>query len=344
MTTGIVQDPIFIEHLMGIPHVESPQRLEVLYEMLEEVFSSRLTSIPMRPATPDEMAYIHRPDYIRQLSSTAGKRLVYLDSDTKASARSYEIAVLAVGGLFALVDALMEGAIHNGFALTRPPGHHAEAHRGMGFCLLNSIALAAEYGRHRHGLNKILIVDWDLHHGNGTQHAFWDSRQVLYFSTHESPLYPGTGDIRDVGGPRAEGFTVNVPLSGGYGDEEFEEIFKRILLPIAHQFQPEMILVSAGFDTYVKDPLGSQQVTPAGFARMTRLLLQLAQEVCQGRILLTLEGGYHLEGLRLSVKAVLKELLGESILPEKQPPSSALRDLAVIDRVWAVQKKYWKKD
>jgi acetoin utilization deacetylase AcuC-like enzyme len=344
MATGIVQDPIFMEHLRGIAHVESPQRLEVLYGMLEGEFTGRLTTLPLRPATPEEIAYVHRPDYIRQLASTAGKRLVSLDFDTKISARSFEAAILAVGGLFALVDALIDESIQNGFALIRPPGHHAEPHRGMGFCLLNSIALAAEYARLKYGLERILIVDWDLHHGNGTQRAFWDSRQVLYFSTHQFPFYPGTGDLREVGGPKAEGFTVNVPLSSGYGDAEFAQIYEKILLPIGLQYRPEMILVSAGFDTHFKDPLGAQRLTPDGFARLTRFLLQLAEEVCRGRLLLTLEGGYHLDGLRLSVRAVLKELLGEASPSGQERLSKAVQDLAIVERVWAVQKNYWKRN
>ncbi|HMK66076.1 MAG TPA: histone deacetylase, partial [Thermodesulfobacteriota bacterium] len=168
--------------------------------------------------------------------------------------------------------------------------------------------------------------------------------EVLYFSTHQSPMYPGTGDLWEVGGPKAEGFTVNVPLSGGYGDEEFTEIFKKILLPIGRQFQPELILVSAGFDTHFADPLGSQRLTPKGYALMTRLLMQLAREVCHGRLLFTLEGGYHLEGLQTSVYAVLKELLEESLFSEDPSSSKENRKLTIIDRIWAVQKNYWKRD
>jgi acetoin utilization deacetylase AcuC-like enzyme len=344
LTTGIIQDPVYLEHLEGFPHIESPQRLEVLWALLEDSFMDRVKAIAPRSATDKELSYIHTPDYIRRIRSTVGKRAVSLDYDTKTTAKSHEAAIKAVGGLFALVDALLAGTIDNGLALIRPPGHHAEAHRAMGFCLFNQVALAAEYGRRRHGLKKILIVDWDLHHGNGTQHSFWDSDQVLYFSTHQSPYYPGTGAIDEVGGPKARGYTVNVPISGGYKDADFAQIFERILRPISRQFQPELILVSAGFDIYYQDPLGAQQVTPKGFARMTRILMQLAQEACQDRLLLSLEGGYHLEGLSLSVEAVLKELMGESLLSPKEQQPDGRPDLPIVQKVWAIQKNYWKKD
>ena len=214
----------------------------------------------------------------------------------------------------------------------------------MGFCLFNNVALAAEYTRHKHGLEKILIIDWDLHHGNGSQHSFWDSRNVLYFSTHQYPYYPGTGAAGEVGGSKAQGYTVNVPLSSGYQDDDFVQIFERILLPIGRQFKPDLILISAGFDTYYLDPLGAMQVTPKGFARMTRRLLDLAEEVCHGRLLLALEGGYHLEGLSLSTSAVLQELLGPSALSKKEQEQDSRSDLSVVQKVWSIQKNYWKRD
>lgn len=343
-TTGIVQDPIFMEHMRGFQHVESPQRLEVIYEMVKDHFDGGLPSVPTRQATHDQLAYIHTREYIQRVASTAGKEYVSLDPDTQTSPLSYEAATLAVGGLFNLIDALLNNKIQNGFALVRPPGHHAEANRAMGFCLFNTVALGAEYGRQRHGLEKILIVDWDLHHGNGTQHSFWENSQVLYFSTHQYPYYPGTGAFTEVGGKKAPGFTVNVPLSRGYQDEDFAQIFERILLPIGRQFKPDLILISAGFDTYFQDPLGAMGVTPKGFARMTRILKQLAAEVCQDRLLLALEGGYHLEGLQQSVLAVLQELVGKSPLSAKEQEPDPRPDLPVVEKVWSIQKNYWKRD
>ncbi len=343
MKTGIVKDPIYLEHIRGVPHVESPQRLEVLYQMLEDCFSGRLKSIQPRLATPEELAYIHTPEHIKKIASTSGKSFVSLDPDTQTSAKSYEAALMAAGGLFALIDALLAGKIDNGFALIRPPGHHAEAYRAMGFCLFNNVALAAEYARRHSGLGRILIVDWDLHHGNGTQHSFWANDRVLYFSTHQYPYYPGTGAVGEVGGDPACGYTVNCPLSSGYQDEDYAQIFERILQPIGRQFKPDLILVSAGFDIYYEDPLGAMLVTPKGFARMTQTLMELAKEVCQGRLLLSLEGGYHLEGLNLSVKAVLNELRGETILSSQEQHPDPRPDLPIIEKVWSIQKNFWKR-
>ncbi len=343
MRTGIVRDPLFLEHIRGVPHVESPQRLEVIYQMLEEHFAGSLALIAPRPAADEELKYIHTVEHVRKIAATAGKPYVSLDPDTQTSTRSYEAALLAVGAGFALVDAIMAGRIDNGFALVRPPGHHAENNRAMGFCLFNNIALAAQYARKKHGLERIFIVDWDLHHGNGTQRAFWNDRQVLYFSTHQYPYYPGTGGLSEVGSESAPGYTINCPLSSGYQDEDFAQIFERVLSPIARQFKPDLILVSAGFDTYFEDPLGAMLVTPKGYARMTRILLQLARELCQGRLLLMLEGGYHLEGLNLSVMAVLRELLGRSLLSEREQREDDRPSLPIVERVWAVQGQYWKR-
>jgi acetoin utilization deacetylase AcuC-like enzyme len=342
--TGIIKDPIFLEHIKDFQHVESPHRLEIIYDRVNRYFQGKLEIIPARSAAQDELAFIHTSDYIERVAATAGRSFVSLDPDTQTSPRSYEAAVMAVGGLFSLIDALMDKSISNGFALVRPPGHHAEANRAMGFCLFNNVALGAEYARIKHGLKRILIVDWDLHHGNGTQHSFWESDRVLYFSTHQYPYYPGTGAANEVGGKKAMGFTVNVPLSSGYQDEDFAQIFERILVPIGRQFKPELILISAGFDTYFEDPLGAMLVSPKGFARMTDILLQLAREVCQGRLLLTLEGGYHLEGLGLSVQAVLSELRGDSILDPEDCETDGRPSLAVVEKVWAVQKNFWRRN
>jgi acetoin utilization deacetylase AcuC-like enzyme len=343
VNTGIVQDPIYMEHLRGFDHVESPRRLEGIYQMIHDHFSENLLKIKPRAATTEELSLVHTPDHIRRVASTAGKDFASLDPDTQTSPLSFEAAVHGAGGLFSLVDALWAGQIQNGFALVRPPGHHAEAHRAMGFCLFNNVALGAEYARKTYGLERILIIDWDLHHGNGTQHSFWDSRQVLYFSTHQYPYYPGTGAMDEVGGRQAPGYTVNVPLKSGCLDEDFAQIFERILLPIGRQFKPELILISAGFDTYYEDPLGAMMVTPKGFARMTRLVKALAETTCQGRLGLVLEGGYHLKGLAQSVHAVLRELQEDSVLTATETDPDRRTDLPIVRQVWNVQQSYWEK-
>jgi len=229
----------------------------------------------------------------------------------------------------------------NGFALVRPPGHHAEANRAMGFCIFNNVAIGALYLIKKFTLNKILIVDWDLHHGNGTQHSFYDNSQILYFSTHQYPFYPGTGNFGDVGEGKGKGFTINVPLQPGAGDEEYGMIFKKILIPIAREFSPDFILVSAGFDIHFDDPLGGMRVTPEGFASLTRMLMDCAQQICNGKLAMVLEGGYGLKGLRDSVQAVLLELSGKTQSKTVPLKSSGEID-SVINQVKKAQQEFWR--
>jgi acetoin utilization deacetylase AcuC-like enzyme len=340
--TALIHDPRYLNHIPGIPHVETPERLEAIGAMLKEPDMAGKFLLPSpRPALFEELALVHHPDYIRRVEATAGKFLVSLDPDTQATEKSYETALLAAGGLPVLVEGLLEGRWSNGFALVRPPGHHAEAGRAMGFCLFNNVAVGAAWALNHKGLHKVLVVDWDLHHGNGTQHSFWNSNEVLYFSTHQYPYYPGTGGFGEVGDGPGKGYTVNVPLSMGHGDKEYIQIFHRLLAPVTRLFRPDLILVSAGFDTYYDDPLGGMLVTPKGFAALTRELMELSGEVCQGRLLFTLEGGYHLEGLKESVHAVLKELTGESVLAPEELRDSGGPNISVLDRALSLQKKYW---
>jgi acetoin utilization deacetylase AcuC-like enzyme len=208
--------------------------------------------------------------------------------------------------------------VDNAFALVRPPGHHAEKDTAAGFCVFNNIAIGAMHAILKYNLKRILIVDWDLHHGNGTQHSFYGDQRILYFSTHQYPYYPGTGDLQEIGRGQGEYYTINVPLSMGAGDSSFVKIFHKILQPVALEYKPELILLSAGFDTYFQDPLGGMRVTPKGFAAMTRILLNIADACCQGRLVAVLEGGYHVAGLTKSVKAVLEEMLDETHFTEEK--------------------------
>ena len=311
--TGIVRDEKFMEHRLGAYHPESHKRLEALYDMLEENdMSGNFVDTPRTWATKDDLALIHSRDYIQLIASTQGKEPQFLDADTSTSAGSYEAACLAAGGLCKAVSMVMEGDLDNGFALVRPPGHHAEWNRAMGFCLFNNVAIAANFARKNYGVERVLIVDWDLHHGNGTQHSFEEDPSVLYFSTHQYPYYPGTGAFEEIGRGEGRGYTINVPLSTGHGNGEYAALLEQVLMPVASDYHPELILVSAGFDTYEYDPLGGMEVTPEGFAALTRALMRMAEADCGGRLVMTLEGGYHLGGLRESVKAVLKELSGSS--------------------------------
>lgn len=340
MKTGIVKDWQYMEHDTGTFHVETPQRIQAIYRMIEERIKFPFLEIKPRSATEEELQLIHTPAYISSIKSTSGKDRVHLDPDTSTSARSYEVALLAAGGVLKAADLIMDRKIQNGFALVRPPGHHAEAARAMGFCLFNNIAVGAAYLQKKHGLKRILIVDWDLHHGNGTQHSFAESSEVLYFSTHQYPHYPGTGHWSEVGNGEGEGFTVNIPLHAGKTDSNYLYVFSRILHPIATEYKPQFILVSAGFDIYEGDPLGGMQISKQGFAALTAELMKMAAESAQKRILFSLEGGYNLQGLQDGVEHVLHQLSGEASIPPVEPraSSSTERELASVVET---QKKYW---
>ena len=309
--TGIVRDNRYLEHDMGSYHVENPERLVHIYRALDEL-DIPLVKIAPRAATREEITAVHDPEYVDRIAATAGKSARHLDPDTVTSPKSYEVALLAAGGLLAAIDAVM-GDLANAFALVRPPGHHAERNRAMGFCIFNNIAIGARYALSAHGLERILICDWDLHHGNGTQKTFYEDPHVLYFSTHQYPYYPGTGHYTEIGEGAGRGYTVNCPLSPGYGDADYANILRHILRPIALAYRPQLILVSAGFDIYRQDPLGGMAVTEKGFARLIDIIMDVADSVCEGRLVVTLEGGYHLEGQARSVVEVVKRMAGDGM-------------------------------
>ncbi|MEW6263736.1 MAG: histone deacetylase [Thermodesulfobacteriota bacterium] len=338
--TGIVRDDLFLEHDPGAWHPESPERLRVIYGLLE-ARSWPVTVLPRRPAVKKEITLIHRPEYYELVARTDGKPHGFFDADTSTSARSFQAALAAAGGLIALTGKVMDGELANGFALVRPPGHHAEADRAMGFCLFNNVAIAAAWAIQNKGLSRVMIMDWDLHHGNGTQHSFYTDPRVLYISTHQYPHYPGTGALGETGRGPGLGYTINIPLSWGHGDEEYVAIFQKIVAPVARAFRPELILVSAGFDINHRDPLGDMKVTREGFAGMARVLKDVAQEVCGGRLVFTLEGGYHLEGQANGVAKVLDVLTdtdaaGEALARREQPEPE------IVGQVRHIQASYWR--
>jgi acetoin utilization deacetylase AcuC-like enzyme len=340
MKTGIVKDRRYMDHHMGNFHVETPQRLEVIYRMIDEKISFSLDKIEPRLATKEELTLIHTSGYINMVKSTAGKEHVQLDPDTSTSAKSWDVACLAAGGVLNAVDSIMEGKIQNGFALVRPPGHHAEASKAMGFCIFNNIAIGAAHLIKKHGLKRILVMDWDLHHGNGTQNSFYDSAEILYFSTHQFPHYPGSGHWNEVGEGKGEGFTINVPLRAGMAAGDYLHIFRKILRPIVSAYKPEFILVSAGFDIYEGDPLGGMLITKEGFGALAAELLDLAAEFSQKRLLSVLEGGYDLQGLQDGVEHVLYQLAGKGSKPAIEPTLSSATAQALAP-VIEIQKKYW---
>jgi len=317
MTTGVVRDNRYMDHDMGAFHPESPHRIEVLNRMLDEDPPVPFLTIEPRPATDNELGRVHERGYIELVRSTAGKT-VPLDMDTTAGPKTFDTALLAAGGFLRSLDLIMDGTVRNAFALVRPPGHHAEASQARGFCIFNNVAVGAEHLVRTYGLRRVLVVDWDLHHGNGTEHAFYSRRDVLYFSTHQTPLYPGSGAVRDFGDGEGLGYNLNVPLLAGKGDADFVHIFEKVLAPVAAEYAPEFILVSAGFDIGAGDPLGGMAVTPAGFGLLAASLLRMAERTASGRLAFVLEGGYNLEVLREGVRKVLKTLA------QRDSPSSAI--------------------
>lgn len=341
METGIVIDKRFLNHDMGVFHVENPKRIATILDMIETEITFPCLKIEPRKATEEEIVWNHSPAYLETLKNTAGKERVVLDPDTSTSALSYETTLLAAGALFQSLDHIMGSEISNAFAPIRPPGHHAESGRAMGFCLLNNIALAAEYLLRKKGQKKILIVDWDLHHGNGTQNSFYARKDVLYFSTHQFPHYPGTGHWSETGSGDGRGYTVNVPLYPGKTNADFLYIFRNILVPIASQFKPDTILVSAGFDVAASDPLGGMKITAEGFAALTAEAKSLAHKFSQDRLLIALEGGYDLDALRDGSKQVLLQLSGATSKPVVEPvPSTRLE--GELGPVFTHLKSFWE--
>lgn len=343
--TGIVRDERYLDHEPGRWHPESPERLMAIYSMLNgRDMEGIFLDLPTRRATRDELLRIHSPRYVDMILATAGKGYRSLDPDTAVSEGSCEAALLAAGGVSEAISVVLSGEMDNAFALVRPPGHHAEHSRGMGFCLFNNLAVGVRHAQAAHGIKRVLAVDWDLHHGNGTQHSFENDSSVLYFSTHQYPYYPGSGASEEIGKGSGEGFTVNVPLSSGKGNGEYAAVFDRILKPIALEFDPELILVSAGFDIHANDPLGGMRVTSHGFARLTRRLMDIADACCRGRVVMTLEGGYDLDGLSSSVKAVIREMAGVSdLLPEYAlTRSEEERVERIVATAARVHRRFWK--
>jgi acetoin utilization deacetylase AcuC-like enzyme len=344
--TIVVKDERYLNHITGEYHPESPQRLQRIYRMLEDPeLAGRFIAVSPRAATKEELALNHDRDYIERIEQTAGVPHTMLDPDTHASAGSWEAAQFAAGGILSALELLMGGRVDNGFALVRPPGHHAETARAMGFCLFNNIAVGAHYLIKKYKLERILIVDWDLHHGNGTQKSFYASPEVLYCSTHQYPYYPGTGAIEEVGDGRGRGYTVNIPLRGGQGDTDYIKLFQEIIIPVADEYKPEFILISAGYDPYYRDPLGAMQVTPEGFSAMTALLMDCAARHCSNRVLAVLEGGYHLDGITESAKKTLLTLVddGDSFAYSATSEKPLLETETVIKLVKKMLSPFWKR-
>ena len=307
MPTLLLGHPAALAHQVPMGHPERPDRIRAVERALEdECFSDLIREQALR-AEPETIALIHPEPYIQAIIAAAPREgLVEIDADTSMSPGTLEAALRAVGAAAQAVDEVMAGKVRNAFSAMRPPGHHAERAQAMGFCFFNNIAIAARHAQKAHGAERVAIVDWDVHHGNGTQDLFWSDPSVLCCSTHEMPLYPGTGATSERG---EHNTIVNAPLRAGDGGERFREAFETVILPQVEAFRADLILISAGFDAHWRDPVANLQLTEADFAWATRKLVDIADRRCGGRVVSLLEGGYDLEGLARSVAAHVKALM-----------------------------------
>jgi acetoin utilization deacetylase AcuC-like enzyme len=309
MGTGIVYEELYLEHDMG-GHPENARRLKNTWQHLKDQgLLDRLTRIKATPAERKQLEYVHHPEYVDEVQQTAQQGGGWLDGDTYMGRRSYEVAVLAAGGVLNACDAVMQGAVTNAVCLVRPPGHHALPERGMGFCLLNNVAIAARHVQKKHGLKRIAIIDWDVHHGNGTQDIFYDDPTVFYFSIHRYPFYPGTGGEWETGTGEGKGYTLNIPLPYGTSRTDFIAKFKEAVQSKLLDFGPEFVLISAGYDAYLHDPIAGLDLEIDDYAELTRIVRELAEKKCAGRLVSTLEGGYNLQAVPGCIEQHIRALL-----------------------------------
>jgi acetoin utilization deacetylase AcuC-like enzyme len=322
MSLTVFASDRFADHLTPPGHPERVQRAEVMQVVASEFRRRGGAVVEPRAVTENELARVHDREYIMMIRELAG-RTVALDPDTFTSPKSYDVACLSAGAAVLAVDHVLNGGRGTrGFAMIRPPGHHAEHNRAMGFCLFNNIACAAAHARSR-GLSRVAIVDYDVHHGNGTQSTFYDDPSVLFISLHQFPFYPGTGAANEIGDGAGRGFTVNLPIEADATDADYELLFRRVVLPVLAQYRPQLILISAGFDAHMDDPLGGMRLTTGQFGRLTSMLTDTANEHCEGRVVAVTEGGYDLTALTGSLRAVVGVLAADAALEDFERPSGS---------------------
>jgi acetoin utilization deacetylase AcuC-like enzyme len=335
---GFYDDPVFDEHDAGPGHPERPERLAAVRRGLRLAgVDKEIVPIAPRPATREELLCVHTAVHVDRITAARG-RSVRLDPDTAMGPRSCEAAVRAAGAVADAVEKVLDGALDRAFCSVRPPGHHATPDRAMGFCLFDNVAVgaAAALGR---GLKRVAVIDFDVHHGNGTQEAFWADRRVLFLSSHRFPFYPGTGALDEVGEGDGRGFTVNLPMPAGLGDGEYVRAYREVVAPIGRAFDPELVLVSVGFDAHRDDPLGGMDMTAAGFAELMDVCLSVASGAAQGRLVAVLEGGYDLAAIAESTASIVSRMLGRSLAASCATPRPGLDELIEVYR--AAHGQYW---
>ena len=309
-STALLYHPIYLNHDTGPHHPERPSRLQSILRKLRKTgLIDRLDAIELQPASTKYIELVHPREHISCIREVCAKGGGNLDPDTVVSADSYEAALFAAGGVLTGIDCVIKGKTNNAFCLLRPPGHHARPSQAMGFCLFNNVAIGARYLQKMHGLKRILIIDWDVHHGNGTEEVFCEDPEVFYISLHQYPHYPGTGGGDYIGKGRGKGFTLNIPMNAGSGDAVYIKVFKDIIMPKIDNYKPEFILISAGFDGHKDDPLSSTTLTESGYYEMTTLLKQAAASYADNRLVSVLEGGYNLISLANSVNSHIEALI-----------------------------------
>jgi acetoin utilization deacetylase AcuC-like enzyme len=338
VTTVYATHPRYAEH--DYPgHPENAERIRAIWRGLDESgLAARMRRLEAHAVDTELVLAVHDPGYLDMLRRiNATRRTTFLDADTYAGPDAFTIALLSAGGAVGAVDEVLSGSADNGLAATRPPGHHAMPSRAMGFCLLGNVAIAARYAQSQFGIRRVMIVDYDVHHGNGTEAMFYDDPSVLYVSTHQYPFYPATGAATDTGSGRGEGYTVNIPLPAGSGDTNYALVFDEIIWPAAYRYQPQLILVSLGFDAYWDDPLAGMRLTLSGYSHLAGQVIQMAQRFCDGKIVFLLEGGYDLDALRYGISNVARLLLGDAPADTSGAPCDERPDPAIASLVAKLQ-------
>lgn len=339
LKVGIVRDERYLDHMPGHTHPEHPRRLRGIYQMLDKDFPEGLILIQPELATLEQLELVHTPAYIQRVLKTADHKFTNLAPDTPTSSKTYLAAWLAVGGCINGLKAIRAGQCDVCFALIRPPGHHALRNRASGFCILNNLGITARYAQNKWKIRRILIIDWDIHHGNGLHELFYDEKEVLYFSSHDILLYPYTGNLEESGSGKGEGYTINIPIPRDLTDKEFYHIYRDILSPVMQSYVPELILVVAGFDAHVSDPIGRSRLDSKTFGWLTKLLLHLREEIDQPPVLLALEGGYDQRALADSVKTVLKALTTDDNVKDPSDIETP-RSSQLVEDVRNIHKKF----